>query len=69
MINKIINFCKYKYLNQMKILVDNVLNRSLAILPILTRKYFEKYRNSGNIKNFKIYIILILFFPKTDFFF
>ena len=45
------------------------LNKDLAILSILPRKFFEKYRNSGYILNFQIYIILILFFPKTDFLF
>ena len=47
----------------------NYLNKDLAILLILIRKFFEKYRNSGNILNFQIYIILILFIPKTDFHF
>ena len=31
------------------------LNEDLAKLAILPRKFFEKYRNSGNIKNFKIF--------------
>ena len=35
------------------------INRSLAMKPILIWKIFEKYRNSGNISNFKIIIILI----------
>ena len=38
-----------------------VLKRSLVMKPIFLRKFFEKYRNSGNNSNFKISIIFMLF--------
>ena len=51
-----------------KLLID-LLNRNLAMKPILIRKFLEKYRNSGNISNFKIIIILISIYLKREFLF
>ena len=45
-----------------------LLNRNMEMLPILIWKIFEKYRNSDNISNFKIIIILISIYSKRDFF-
>ena len=50
-------------------LQDHMINRCLAMRQVLPRKFFEKYRISGNISNFKIYIIWISVYSKTDFFF
>ena len=58
-------WARWGQINRRQVLV----NRCLAMRQILPRKFFEKYRNSGNILIFKIYIIWISVYSKTDFFF
>ena len=41
--------------------VNFMINRNLAMKPILLWKFFRKYRISGNISNLKILMILIFY--------
>ena len=61
-------FCKWQIFIEIKLFFIDI-NRSLEMRPILPQNFFEKYRNIGNISNFKIYIIWISVYSKTDFFF
>ena len=49
--------------------INKSINEKFGNVANFATEIFWKIPNFGNISNFKIYIILILFFPKMDFLF